>query len=180
LESANQPSLYEDLHLFFEDPEAARSSWQVGRTCEKGHGRLEIRHLTTSTDLNEYFETRWAGIQQVFRLERIVKEKGQTRREVVYGLTSLSPQQADADRLLVLIRAHWRIENRLHWRRDVTLGEDRCQVRTGQAPQVLAALNNAVLGLMDFLRVTNVAAQMRIFDARPLEAVRLLLAAPAC
>lgn len=59
----------------------------------------------------------------------------------------------------------------------MTLGEDLSQVRTGHAPLVLAALNNAVLAFMDALGVGNVAAQMRIFDARPLDAVRLLLGA---
>ena len=67
------------------------------------------------------------------------------------------------------------IENRLHWRRDVTLGEDQSQVRTGRAPQVLAALNNAVLALMDWLKVSNVPAQMRVFAAHPHAALRLLL-----
>jgi hypothetical protein len=68
------------------------------------------------------------------------------------------------------------IENRLHDRRDVTLGEDGCQVRTKHAPHVLATLNNAVLGLLDWLHVNNAAAQMRIFDARPHEALFLLIA----
>src|SRR5713226_2485564 len=66
------------------------------------------------------------------------------------------------------------IENRLHYRRDVTLGEDHSQVRSGCAPQVLAALNNTVLALMDFLHVPNVPNQMRFYQAHPLEALRLL------
>ncbi len=97
------------------------------------------------------------------------------RQEVVYGITSLSPTQAAADRLLELVRVHWMIENRLHWRRDVTLREDHCQVRKGDAPRVLAILNSFLLGLLDFLGVRNVAEQMRLFDAHPLLAVRLLL-----
>jgi hypothetical protein len=67
------------------------------------------------------------------------------------------------------------IENRLHWRRDVTLREDHCQVRKGDAPRVLAVLNSFLLALMDFLGVANVPQQMRFFDAHPLQAVRLLL-----
>ena len=67
------------------------------------------------------------------------------------------------------------IENRLHWRRDVTLGEDHSQVRTGRAPEVLAALNNTLLSLMDFLHVPNVPKQMRFYQAYPVEALRLLL-----
>ena len=173
----NQPQLYDDLQLFFEDPSADCSGWQSAKSCDKGHGRLETREITTSTDLNSFFEREWAGIAQVFRLARSVCRKGQISHEVVYGLTSLSPKQADPARLLQLNRAHWQIENRLHWRRDVTLGEDHCQVRTGSAPQALAALNNAVLSLADALHVSNLAAQMRTFDAHPEQALALLLAA---
>ena len=82
----------------------------------------------------------------------------------------LSPQQ-----LLTLVRQHWHIENRSHWRRDVTLGEDACKVATGQAPQVLAGLNNVVLAIIDFLGVSNTARQLRLFDATPADALALLM-----
>lgn len=111
----------------------------------------------------------------VFRLARTGLKKGVWSTSVVYGLTSLSPKKASAGRLLDLNRGHWSIENRSHWRRDVTLGEDHSQVRSGCAPHVLAALNNTVLALMDFLRVPNVPNQMRFYQAHPLEALRLLL-----
>jgi hypothetical protein len=77
--------------------------------------------------------------------------------------------------MLGLIRDHWKIENRLHWRRDVTLGEDTCQTRTGAVPSVLARLNSAVLSLMDRLGVRNVAQQARYFDAELEQAIQLLL-----
>lgn len=85
------------------------------------------------------------------------------------------PQRAPAARLLQLVRRHWAIENRLHWRRDVTLREDHSQVRKGTAPRVLAVLNSFLLALLDFLAVPNVPQQIRRFDAQPLLAVRLLL-----
>jgi hypothetical protein len=59
------------------------------------------------------------------------------------------------------VRRHWHIENRLHWPRDVTLGEDACQVRSGHAPQALAALRNCVVGLLHWHRVPNLAAAVR-------------------
>ena len=67
------------------------------------------------------------------------------------------------------------IENRLHYRRDVTLGEDASQVRSQGAPEVLAALNGGLLALLDFQGVKNVAKQMRHFCAQPREALQLLL-----
>ena len=67
---------------------------------------------------------------------------------MVHAITSLGPDRATAADLLALSRAHWEIENRLHRVRDVTLREDACRVRSGQAPQVLAACRNAVLTLL--------------------------------
>src|SRR6266513_5946125 len=97
------------------------------------------------------------------------------RQEDSYGITSLAPTRASATRLLALVRTHWHIENRLHWRRDVTLREDHCQVRKGEAPRILALLNSFLLAVLDLVGVSNVPKQMRLFDAQPLLAVRLLL-----
>jgi len=177
----NQPTLRADIERLF-GPEHVplgsaplRTDFQSVTTTTKGHGRLEIRELVATTELNEFLAGKWTGVAQVFRLTRPVTEDGQTHTEVVYGLSSLSPKQASAARLLELVRDHWAIENRLHWRRDVTLREDHCQVRKGQAPRVLAVLNSFLLALMDFLSVSNVPQQMRSFEAHPLQAVRLLL-----
>jgi predicted transposase YbfD/YdcC len=160
---------------FGAEPPADCRDWRTARTVDKGHGRLEIRELVATSELNEFLGGQWAGVAQVFRLTRTVTEHGQTRTEVVYGITSLSPKRASAARLLELVREHWATLHRLHWRRDVTLREDSCQVRKGNAPRVLAVLNSFLLALLDFLGVTNVPQQMRLFDAQPWRAVRLLL-----
>jgi predicted transposase YbfD/YdcC len=170
----NQPQMYEDLVDFFADPDAEQEEWQYAKSVQKGHGRLEIREIWTSTHMNAWFETEWAGLAQVFGLRRYVKEGDKEREEIVYGVTNLPRHKAHASRLLALQQAHWRVENRLHYRRDVTLQEDACQVRRAGAPQALAALNGAVLALMDWLHVRNVASQMRHFCAHPLEALHLL------
>lgn len=178
----NQPQMYEDLADFFEDADAEQAEWQYTKSVQKKHGRLETRELWASTQMNEWFESEWAGIAQVFRIRRYVKERDQHKNqerekepgEIVYGVTNLPRKKAGASRLLALQQAHWRIENRLHYRRDVTLGEDACQVRIAGAPQALAALNGGVLALMDWLQVPNVASQMRHFCAHPDEALHLL------
>ncbi len=82
------------------------------------------------TQMNAWFETEWAGVAQVFRIRRHVKEGDNEREETVYGLTNLPRKKANASRLLTFQQAHWRIENRLHYRRDVTDGE-KMRVRYG-------------------------------------------------
>lgn len=171
----NQSTLKEDLRLFFSDPPADCRDWRTAATCNKGHGRLERRELVATTELNDFLARGWPGVAQVFRLSREVERKGKMHQEVVYGLTNLPCALASAQDLLRLQREHWAIENRLHHRRDVTLREDHCQVRKGATPRVLAVLNSFLLGLLDFCQVTNVPKRMRIFDAQPRLAVRLLL-----
>ena len=99
----------------------------------------------------------------------------ETSQQVVYGFSNLTPAEASPQAIATFLRNHWAIENRLHWRRDVTLHEDQSQVRSVGKPQGLAALNNIVLSLMDWLGVRNVPEQMRIFAAFPKLALALLL-----
>lgn len=171
----NQPTLYEDLRLFFQDPPPDCLDWRVGSLTEKGHGRQTSRLIQVSTELNDFLARDWPDVGQVFCLRRRVVYPRFCTQEWVYGMTSLRPKQADPLRLLELTRGHWSIENRLHYRRDVALAEDACQVRKGLAPHVLAVLNSFVLALFDFCGTTNVKQQMRRFDAQPLLAVKLLL-----
>lgn len=173
----NQPTLHEEIADLFEDRTPDRRRWQQAETWDKGHGRLEHRHITCSPDLNDWFAKEWEGMEQVFRLERtrLMLKTGALEHEVVYGLSSLSLRQALPERLLSLIRGHWAIENKLHYRRDGSLGEDACQTRTGPVPGLLAQLNSTVLSLMDRAGVRNVARQMRFFDAHPEQALALVL-----
>ena len=103
----------------------------------------------------------WPHLQQVCRLERQRVVKGKKQVAVSYAISSLPATDADARRLLSLSRGHWGIENRLHWVRDVTFDEDRSQVRTGAAPQVLAGLRNLVISLVRRAGHSNVAAALR-------------------
>jgi len=171
----NHPAVRQDLILFFEDEGIDRSEFQNYKETNKGHGRLETREIWTSTQMNEFFAKDWTGIAQVYMIKRTVKEKGEERIEIVYGITDLPRKKANAERLLQLNRKHWSIENRLHHRRDVTLGEDASQNRVKGIPEVLAALNGGILALMDFLGVKNVAKQMRHFCEYPREAIQILL-----
>ena len=170
----NQPQLCADIRTLFEEPQVVQETLTQATSIDLGHGRIEVRRLIASSALVDY--TPWPGLQQVFQLERTItiKKTGQRRHEVVYGVTSLLPQQADAARLLTLVRGHWRIENRLHRVRDVTFDEDRSTVRCGSTPQVMAALRNTAIALARLAGHTNIAAACRHYAARPWAALALL------
>lgn len=146
----NQGTLYEFLDLLFTLPShpSDREVWdQVGPISEKGHGRLETRTLISGNAHIEDID--WPGVAQVLRREctRVDLKTGKVTREVSYGLTSLSPAQAGAAALAALWRGHWTIENRLHYVRDVSFGEDAGHTAAGSTAHVLASVRNALLML---------------------------------
>ncbi len=137
------------------------------------HGdRVEVRRLWASADLVGYSD--WPHLAQVCWMERIVHRQGSVRREVAHAVTSISPQQADPARLLQLWRSHWGVENRVFWVRDVTMDEDRCQVRTGSAPQIMAGLRNLVISLLRLEKEPNIAAALRRCATRPSRSLSLV------
>lgn len=167
----NQPQLVADLRDYFADP---ASTWTEARTRERGHGRREERTLWATTALNAHLALApFPGVAQALRVHRRVVCREEEREEITYYLTSRSPQQTDAAALLALIRGHWAIE-RGHWIRDVDFGEDRSRVRTGSAPQVLAALRNAVVTLLRHSGRSAIAAARRFFACHPRRAFSLI------
>lgn len=103
---------------------------------------------------------------QVGLLERTVTAGGEASAEVEYLITSVPRQHAGASALLGWARGHWGIENRLHYVRDVTMGEDANRTRSGSGPQALAALRNLAISKLRLDDVTNVAAALRRNAAR--------------
>jgi predicted transposase YbfD/YdcC len=174
LVKGNQPQLQHDIQLVFQEAHASAETVTTAELVDSGHGRLEQRRLTASSALVGYRD--WPGRAHVFQIERSVtmKKPGEQRHEVVYGVTNLSLDQADPERLLGLVRQHWQSENQVHGVRDVTCDEDRSQGRCGSIPQVMAAFRNTVIGLMHWTGETNIAAACRRFAAQPWSAFALL------
>ncbi len=109
--------------------------------------------------LNDHLK--WPGVKQVCRLERTTFRNGKTTRDMAYAITSASRAKADAARLLEWWRSHWGIENKEHYVRDETFGEDRSRVRNGSAPQVLAGVRNLVMNWLRSRKVDNIAEALR-------------------
>jgi predicted transposase YbfD/YdcC len=176
----NQRQLYDDLTLFFQLPAIAADQEQrdwVQTVC-KGHGRLETRTLECSTAGADYLL--WPGIAQIVRrrCERLVIKSGKHSVEVSYGLTNLPPETARAAEIEALWRGHWTIENRKHYVRDVTLGEDQGQAYRGSTPQALASLRNALIDLMRQHGWSNLADALRHYGASVARVLDLIGAQP--
>jgi len=178
----NQPQLEEDLRLWFgPDPQPIPGmaylpkDFEKTQSVSKGHGRLETRTLTVSSQLKDFLD--WPYLEQVFKLERrfVSARTGEVQEQVVYGITSLSREEIFPQKLLSMIRSYWGIENGLHYRRDVTLLEDHTRLTKQNAARVLACLNNLVLGLLiGKKKYPYLPCARRYYNANPAQALALI------
>jgi len=181
----NQERLRQDIEWVFEPASCAPghspapTDFRTVQQVDKGHGRIEKRTLTVSSLLADTSD--WPGLAQVFKLQYLATTlQGELLwNEMVYGLTSLPATEASPAELLSLRRQEWAIESELHYRRDVTLGEDRCHCKHSRLGQALATLNNLVIALLLRNRSTNAAQSQRYYAAHPDRALNLLFRTPA-
>ena len=175
----NQPALHAAIDRLFAAPPPPETTDRaaVATTVGTGHGRLERRQLERSAALTGYLA--WPDAQQVLRrtCRRVILATGEIQEEVTYGVTSLPPA-ATPSQIEALWRGHWTIENRVHYVRDVTFGEDACQVRVGNAPQALAALRNGLLRLLRALGWSLIPDALRHYGAYTHRALALLSTQP--
>jgi predicted transposase YbfD/YdcC len=179
----NQPQMEENIRLWFEpdvQPIPGMSfpskDFETARLTNKGHGRLETRTLTVSSQLKDFLD--WPYLEQVFKLERrfVSLKTGEIQQQIVYGFTSLTREEIAPLPLLNKARSYWGIENGLHYRRDVTLREDYTRMTKGQAGQAMACLNNLILGILISKKIyRTIPTARRYFSAHPAEALNLFL-----
>lgn len=138
---------------------------------DKAHGRVEVRTIWTSTELQGYIDFPYG--KTVFRVERttLFTKSGKSRHEVAYGITSVGDEPG---RILALNRGHWEIENRLHWVRDVTFDEDRCQIRKGNGAHIMASIRNLVISLIRRLRFRYIPQATRYFSGHMEDVLRIV------
>jgi predicted transposase YbfD/YdcC len=180
----NQERLHQDIERLFapDQPKPGfgklTNDFRQAEKVNKGHGRMERRHIQTSAMLNDYVD--WPGIGQVYRLERhftwlrrgkVIK----TSQKVEYGITSLTREKASPKRVMQIRRKHWLIETGLHYRRDVTFREDTTRMTKGAAGRILATIHNVVLALIKQAGFLNAAQARRWFDGHIHQAFALLI-----
>lgn len=124
---------------------------------------MEWRRLSCTDRINGYLD--WPYVGMVCRIERMRTIGGVSTTETVHAITSL--KEVSARELLRLSREHWLIENSLHWVRDNTFREDACQVKSGNAPELLASVRNLAIGILHRKKHKNIAAALRHHAMNP-------------
>jgi len=153
----NQKEVRQDIETQFEN----RGEPDFSEDVNIAHGRIEVRKIWTTTELNDYLE--FPGVGQAFAIERHVihKKTGKTSCELVFGITSKSPKQASPRKVLATNRGHWAIENGCHYIIDSIYDEDRSQIRTGHGPSNITRLRRFAVGLLKTRGVKNISQKMR-------------------
>jgi predicted transposase YbfD/YdcC len=140
----NQPSLYEDVVLLLNDPGTHTHTMQP--VVEADHGRIETRTATVSTEVEWLVQQhQWPGLKAVGKVTRIRETAEKISTETAYYLLSAA---FTPERFNEVVRQHWGVENRLHWRLDVVMNEDQDRTRMGHGPENLAVLRHMVLNAM--------------------------------
>lgn len=172
----NQPRLLWSLEAHFaQAPPNHDMPFSYFKSTNKGHGRLEIREIWTSSVNNAY--PHWSDVAQVFHLKRKrwVLNANRYSESSVYGITSLPMAEASPVDLLSITRDHWAaIENGLHWVRDVLMGEDASTARKPGAPQVRAVFRNIAINLARMAGFDSVSEAKDVFSADPTKALDIL------
>ncbi len=140
----NQGTLHDDVVPYLDDP--ASKTIAAKPVVEADHGRIETRTATVSTDIAWLIKDhQWPGLAAVAKVERIRETAGKTTFESAYYLLSapLTPERFNE-----VVRAHWGVENRLHWRLDVVMNEDQDRSRLGNGPHNHAVLRHMAMNVM--------------------------------
>lgn len=144
----NQKSLYEDVVVFMKE-QSKEVLWSEFEETDAGHGRIEIRSMLCSSDI-EWLKKRhrdWKDLKTIARIRstRIDKKTHAETLEDRYYITSLA---SDAEHLLLCTRAHWSIENSLHWSLDVTFRDDNCRSRADHGAENMAIIRRAAFNIL--------------------------------
>jgi predicted transposase YbfD/YdcC len=165
----NQPTLFDDLALLFKDRRAP--DFTEHTPAKRGHGRDETRRIWVTSELNAYVQFPHVGQASAIERDIVHRKTGNRSTELVYGITSRTKGEADAQRLLQLNRGHWAIENSCHYVLDWNYDEDRGRIRTGYGPENVTRLRRFAVSVINAVRKprsdSSVAQKMRDLARSP-------------
>lgn len=150
---ANQPKLLEYLKTQFEQIPPVSVDIQAEQ-CRDRYTQRTVSVLDTIAGI----KPDWGGIQRMIRVERAGTRANQPFTETMFYISSLA---FDALGFAQLIRAHWQIENRLHWIKDVVLHEDRSPLCDGSAPVNFAIVRTIALNLFRYNGFDSITQGLR-------------------
>jgi len=159
----NQPGVLQDIRFYFQYP----GEPDFIHVQPPDHGRIETRTIWSTDQLNGHLDFPHVGQAFAIQRDRIHKKTGKSTSETAYGVTSLTPGQADAEEVLSINRGHWCIENQCHWSLDWNYDEDRGRIRTGHGPENVSRLRRFAIGLIKSKGAPNVAQKMRQLNRNP-------------
>lgn len=149
------------------------------RETDTSHGRKVTRTYKVITIAAGILFPHAAQAVQITRTRKPKNKgkrgSGRATRETVYAITSLTAEQAPPTELARYIRGHWHVENKLHWVRDVTMGEDASQIATGGGPRIMAGIRNLAISLLRLTGHTNIAKALRHNARKPKRAIKLVM-----
>ena len=146
----NQETLREDLEQEFKEAQAdnfAHMDCLYHETLDKGHGRIEKRQYWYTHDVAGLGTLeRWPKLAGMVMCRATRTVKGETSTEDRYFITSNTGH--DMDKIAAAVRAHWQVENSLHWVLDIAFYEDQCRIRMGYAAENLATIRKMALNVI--------------------------------
>jgi predicted transposase YbfD/YdcC len=145
----NQGTLRDDVELLFTEQKVASYKdlkVDTHQTLEKSHGRIETRIVTATSDIEFLKKThKWPGLKSIVMIESRRETKEKCEREFRFYISSLP---ANAEKLGDAVRAHWGIENGLHWVMDMVFRDDECRIRKANAPANFATIKHMASNLL--------------------------------
>lgn len=160
----NQPTLRENIEVLLAEKATDPTQRSSAKTWNKGHGRVEFRAIDASAELNDYLGAQWPGVKQVFQITRDTRRGAKLTHETVFGISSLPMSEVSAGDLMGLVRAHWAIENALHWRLDMNEDEDHMSIKNRQGAANMARINRLVAVIHAHPGEHTTASSHRMFE----------------
>lgn len=157
----NQPMLYEYAETYFKDALENQQWYPEMTSCEtvdKGHGRIEKRTYYLSPDLSGFEARReWPGLSCIGMVRSQISKGEKETVEMHYAITSLK----DVKEFARALRAHWSIENGLHYCLDISFNEDHSRIRKDNAPDNLAVVRHFALSALKQIQIPKRASIKR-------------------